>query len=122
MGFFDPVPRPDEHQPASGSDSPAWHGPPANVLPGVAPVELVLAASDRFALGLRGMWVYPSGISFALSVRTNLHTISHRQSLQELRAIRFLHGARWDRDDRAMLRFGVQFADGRKATNPGPEL
>ena len=87
------------------------------VLPGVAPVALVLARTDDTVVGLTDVRGYPEGFVFVLRVRW---------------------GAVVDRDEEApwpfphwgspdpldgdlfpdeLLRFGVQFADGRKVTN-----
>jgi hypothetical protein len=64
MSFFEPpAPPPGPVTRAMVVSSPPWLGPPLNALPGIAPVELVIARTDE------------------------------------------------------LLRFGVQFADGRKATN-----
>jgi hypothetical protein len=94
-----------------------WRRQRMEVLPGVAPVALVLARTDDTVVGLTDVRGYPEGFVFVLRVRW---------------------GAVVDRDEEApwpfphwgspdplggdlfpdeLLRFGVQFADGRKVTN-----
>jgi hypothetical protein len=96
-----------------------WRRQRMEVLPGVAPVALVLARTDDTVVGLTDVRGYSEGFVFVLRVRW---------------------GAVVDRDEEApwpfphwgspdpldgdlfpdeLLRFGVQFADGRKVTNMG---
>jgi hypothetical protein len=95
---------------------PAWWRPPDGVVPGVVPVELVLARTPERALGLTGIRAYPNGFGFSLHLRFR-HAI-----LGEQRGFG-VFGMFGDGVDPAgeladyYLRFGVGFADGRKATN-----
>ena len=100
-GFFEPPPPPEpvEHR------QPEWIGPPENVLPGVFPLSLVLARTDEVALAVSGGLAYPNGFGFTL-------TILLRE--QNERAMRHWHMHGELTDD--VLRFGVRFADGSKAT------
>jgi hypothetical protein len=92
---------------------PAWLGPPHNVLPGVAPMELILARTDQTVVAIASIQAYPAGFDFTLSLR--LHTVSVREDQQ----LPHLFGPVFEADPLPdeFLRFGVQFADGRKATN-----
>jgi hypothetical protein len=114
MSFFEPPPR------TTGSvtravvvSPPAWLGPPHNVLPGIAPVELIIARTEETVVAIAGIRAYPEGFGFTLSLR--LHTVSVREEQFPYLIDRaaFENSALPDE----FLRFGVQFADGRKATN-----
>jgi hypothetical protein len=59
---------------------PAWLGPPHNVLPGVAPMELILARTDQTVAGIASIQAYPTGFDFTLSLR--LRTVSVREDQQ----------------------------------------
>jgi hypothetical protein len=70
----------------------------------VVPVELLLARTQDNAVVLTAILAYPTGVGFTLSVRV-------RRGIPRRR--RRFH----DQFGEAGLRFGVEFADGRKATN-----
>ena len=102
MAFFEPPPpppEPEEHR------QPEWIGPPENVLPGVFPLSLVLARTGDVALAISNGLAYPNGFTFTL-------TVLLREPND--RAMHHWHMARELDDD--VLRFGVRFADGSKAT------
>jgi hypothetical protein len=88
-----------------------------DVLPGVAPVSLVLARTDNTVVGLTDVRGYPNGFAFVLRVRWGLVADPVRAA-----AVPFPD---WGSPDPledeplpdALLRFGLQFADGRKVTN-----
>lgn len=90
---------------------PAWLGPPHNVLPGVAPLELILARTDQTVAAIAGIQAYPTGFDFTLSLRT--------VSVREDQQLPHLFDPAFEADPLhdEFLRFGVQFADGHKATN-----
>ena len=114
MSFFEP-PEPPPAPPAVAEIDyrpPAWVGPPADVLPGVVPVELLIARTDEAAIAVRGIYAYPTGFGFTLSVR-----LRRRVAGQQLDPNLFDVAFEGDRLADAFLRFGVQFADGAKATN-----
>ena len=110
--FFErPLPVED---PGPPPPSPPWTGPPYGVIPGVAPPELVIASNARAALYVGRCSVYATG--FELEVRVliaydageldpSLNGVYHRPG----------RGTNYDE----MLKFGVEFSDGRKATNVG---
>jgi hypothetical protein len=79
---------------------PAWVEPPADVVPGVVPVERILARTDTHAVLVDGLLVYPTGFDFDLAVRRRPGHRRHRPRL-------------WDDE----LRLEVRFADGRAADN-----
>jgi hypothetical protein len=81
---------------------PAWVEPPADLVPGIAPVELILARTPQRAIGLTGIRAYPTGFDLDLAVRRRPGHPRHP-------------GHRWGDE----LRLEVRFADGRSADN-GP--
>jgi hypothetical protein len=88
-----------------------------DMLPGVAPVSLVLARNDNTVVGLTDVRGYPNGFAFVLRVRWGLVADPDEQPPWPF--------PDWGSPDPledeplpdALLRFGVQFADGRKTTN-----
>jgi hypothetical protein len=113
MSFFEaPPPPPPLFLPRVEYRQPAWLGPPANVLPGVVPVELLVARTDEAAVAVTGIRAYPTGFGFTLSVR--LRRLPPRQHQDPYPFDVAFEG---DRLADEFLRFGVEFADGAKATN-----
>jgi hypothetical protein len=72
-------------------------GPPENVLPGVAALELVLVNTGAMAVSIASADVYPTGVVLRLV-------------LQGVRAAQ-----RGVESGEGAWRFGIQFSDGRKA-------
>jgi hypothetical protein len=113
MSFFE-LPRPTASAfRAVAVSPPAWLGPPHNVLPGIAPVELVIARTEETVVAIGGIDAYPEGFGFTLSLR--LRTLSAREEQLPYLIDRAAYEV--DALPDAFLRFGVQSADGRKATN-----
>ena len=113
MSFFEPPARLPAAYRAVATSPPAWIGPPDNVLPGIAPVQLLVARTDETVVAVGGVQGYPAGFSFTLSLR--LRNLSVRE---EWRSPYPFDGVDLEGDPHAddVLRFGLQFADGRKAT------
>ncbi len=105
--FFErPAPQPEpEPEPA-----PAWTGPPHGVLPGVAAVELVLASNERAAVYVGRCAVYGTGLELEVRVLVRDGDID-----PSLNGIHRRPGGSSTYEE--MLRFGIEFSDGRKATN-----
>ena len=115
--FFEPppprrVPEPQRYR------MPAWFGPPVGTLPAVVPLERVLARTDRVAVCATRLAAYPSGFEFDIVTMSTddeheldplLFGAPHRRHL----------GSGGAAIPPEMLRVGVQFADGSKATNTG---
>jgi hypothetical protein len=116
--FFEPPepstapPRPARHR------LPPWLSAPSGTLPGVVALELVLAQTAKVAVCVTRLGVYPSGFEI------DLVTMAGAEDDDALDPKLFLRP--WMRDQLAagyaglpaeMLRFGVEFADGTKATN-----
>jgi hypothetical protein len=95
---------------------PAWVEPPADLVPGIVPVELILARTPQRAIGLSGIRAYPTGFGCTLHLRL-------REDIPGEQSNFGVFNMFGDGVDPAgefadyYLRFGVGFADGRKATN-----
>jgi hypothetical protein len=95
---------------------PAWVQPPADVVPAVVPVERILARTPQRAIGLTGIRAYPTGFGCTLHLRLR-EVIPGEQS--NFGAFNMFGDGVDPAGEFAdyYLRFGVGFADGRKATN-----
>jgi hypothetical protein len=97
---------------------PPWLAAPSGTLPGVVPLELVLARTVQVAVCVTRLGVYASGFELDLVTMASDETDELDPLLFEGRRMR--DRRRRDRSSEIpdeMLRFGVEFADGRKATN-----
>jgi hypothetical protein len=114
--FFEPPPPHEQPQPPRYR-TPEWLGPPPGTLPGIVPVELVLARTDKVAVCLTHLAGYPKGFSFEITTLTD----PEDQSVDHL----MLEQHRLQREPvpegipPELLRLGVQFSDGGKVTNVG---
>jgi hypothetical protein len=110
--FFEPPPPPPE--PEREYHPPPWLAPPANVLGSAVPLQLMLARTESVVVAVLGATAYPTGVELTVSVRRRG---KGRTALEEppFGLHRPLRGQIPDE----VLRFGVQFADGRKATSLG---
>jgi hypothetical protein len=98
---------------------PPWVAPPRGMLPGVVALELVLARTEQVAVCVSRLAAYTTGFEF------ELRTVS-APGQRELEfdpmlfgPHRHRHGGGREGPPDEMLRFGVQFANGAKATNTG---
>lgn len=69
MNFFPDPPEPFDGDEPHEQPQPVWAGPPEDVLPGVAPVELVLGRSETTVVLLTGVRAFPTGLAMTLGVR-----------------------------------------------------
>ena len=86
------------------------------MVPGIVPVELILARTPQRAIGLTGLRAYPTGFGCTLHLRLR-QVIPGEQS--NFGAFNMFGDGVDPAGEFAdyYLRFGVGFADGRKATN-----
>jgi hypothetical protein len=82
-------------------EGPPWVGPADGVIPGVVALGLVLARTERLAVYLPELLVYPAGVALRLLL----------VGRGPLSPTIVTNPGTW--------RFGVQFSDGRKATSYG---
>jgi hypothetical protein len=115
--FFEPPPRPPE-RPSQQWQQPVWLGPPDNVLGGVVALGLVVARSDNAAVTIDSAMIYPTGLEFTVDIRW-------RGGYGRV----FQRGVQWYSEPNRggelpdeLVRFGIQFPDGSKATTLGTSL
>jgi len=119
--FFEPPPPQPEPEPFR---PPPWHGPPSNVLGGFVPIRLLLARTEHGLLSADGLNAYPTGFAFALVVQARPSEDDRLLDWDPFSPPRRRGIQR--RDPRSpgiapeVLRFGIQFSDGSKATNLRP--
>jgi hypothetical protein len=65
-------------QPPSGYRIPAWLRPPAAMVPGIVPVELLLARTDTDAVLVADLRAYPTGLEFVLTARPHPDQVEQR--------------------------------------------
>jgi len=112
MTFFE-LPPPEEPEEAELAREPDWVGPPRDQLAAIVPLGLRLVESDQALVVLHYARVYRQGFEAVLLAwrRPTEDDAEPRTSWH--RRMRVLH----DIHSEEFLRFGVEFADGRKASN-----
>lgn len=94
---------------------PAWIGPPRDELGWAVPLALVVARSERAVVALRHATAYSTGVV--------LDVVAQARDLSQREAHRLLHERHLypDEEEQApgFLRFGVELADGTRASNLG---
>jgi hypothetical protein len=94
-----------------------WHRQRTEVLPGVAPVALLLARTDDTVVALTDVRGYPNGFVFLLRLRWDHIADPDEQSPWPVPMVGSPSLLDGDPFPDELLRFGVQFADGRRVTN-----
>ena len=100
---------------------PPWLGAPQGTLPGVVAVELVLARTPQVAVCLGRVAAYPTGFLFDIVTMS----ADDQDGLDPLMFHHHhrLHRGASDEIPPELLRFGVELADGSRATSTsGPHL
>ena len=120
MGFFDlPERDPDEDDLELDDEDDGFDElRPAPWTAGVVPIELVVARSDEAAVVVTGLRAYPDG--FDLTVDTYIHRPRPRRRRGGLYHHPMVFHGRDDDDDSLpgeLLRFGLAWPDGGRATN-----
>ena len=117
--FFEPPPPLPPEARIRERRRPAWAGPPHGTLPGVLPLELVLARSEVAAVCVSQLSAYPTGLEFDLLVIAAPDDDDNALDpmLFGPQAHRLRRRADGSEIPDEVLRFGVEFADGRRATN-----
>jgi hypothetical protein len=117
MTFFEPPepqPLPAEHR------QPDWIGPASNILGVAVPLRILLARNDQVALAITDATAFPNGVEFSVVLRVRSFSAEARRSLTHgspFHLDRFAGDPPSEEIPPELIRFGVQFADGRKATN-----
>jgi hypothetical protein len=118
VSFFEPPRPPERPEPPFEIPKPrTWWQAPGNELGAPVPLRLVLARTDSVAVALVGAVAYTVGTAFTLAVRSQRHDESLLDEPWEM-PFGHHHMHRRPGGDIApeVLRFGVQFSDGGKAT------
>jgi hypothetical protein len=120
VNFFEPpppLPEPDEA--GEPRPSPPWYGPPEDVVGRAVPAEFVLARTEKLALAIWGVAAFPTGITFSLAtvLRESSQGVDLDSDMPMYRYSRRRRSGQGDALPDDLLRFGVQMADGTKATN-----
>jgi hypothetical protein len=114
VGFFDES-RPPRHEPEEEPAPAPWFEAPQGWLGGVVAAQLLIARSDTAAVYLSRVVAYPSGCELTIDALTR----GRRRGGYAFE----LMPDRWPGDDdddeppAELLRYGVEFADGRRATS-----
>jgi hypothetical protein len=113
VSFFEPPPPPPE--PPEDYRQPVWIGPPENELGVAVPLRSVLFRSGDLAIALVGVVAFSNGIELQIVMR-------RRELPTEPDSMHFHMRSRHGRSGELapeVFRFGVEYPDGRKATNLG---
>jgi hypothetical protein len=116
MAFFDPPPSPPEPE---RFRPPEWFGPPDNVLGVAVPLRLQLARTERAVVAITGCDAYPHGAVIDVSLRLRPGSLSPDERRSVMHGGPFhLLGPHVGADlPPELVRLGVLFRDGRKATS-----
>jgi hypothetical protein len=93
-------------EPPSGYRIPAWLRPPEAMIPGIVPVELLLARTDTDAVLVTHLRAYPTGLEFILTARPHPDQLQQRGHDPD-RPHRFVYRDLW---------LELRFADGQTAS------
>jgi hypothetical protein len=116
MSFFEPPPPPPEPPPQPPRRP--WQGPPDCVIGHTIPLNLVIGRAEKAAVWIPALTVYPDGFEFEVEIR-------HRLDDEQFEHPFFMghhHRRRPVASEELpaeLLRLGIEFSDGRKATNLG---
>lgn len=108
MRFFDEPAASPPPPPEPSYRLPEWIAAPENVIPATVALDVILARTERVAVWVADALVFPAGITVGLSVKRRPGSGDERGSAPF-----------FEPSDEGGLRFGVQFADGRKAVAHG---
>ncbi|GAA3798201.1 hypothetical protein GCM10022226_16960 [Sphaerisporangium flaviroseum] len=123
--FFEPPPAQEEATRAPKPGRPTWSAPPADEMGAVMVSGLILARTPNVAITV------PTIQAFSIGCLINVDIVMRRQTLspddfQALELSVFPHMITGVKADQPLpdqlLRFGVRFADGAKATTVGQRL
>lgn len=117
MSFFELPPERDEEDEEETAAQPSWAGPGCDELGVEVPLHLLVGESDQALVALQSITAYEQGLVLHLAARAKREPVFPTEP----------HDFDVDDDDDQFnymnprspkfVRFGVQFADGRKVTN-----
>jgi len=118
--FFPPVPPAgsiDAVDVAPAATRPVWAGPPQDELPGAVALAPVIGRSATTVVSLEVVGCYSTGIVLDLTIRVRERERISRGHLYEALSVHHGRGHLGLLLPPGGLRFGVQFADGRRVTS-----
>jgi hypothetical protein len=115
MSFFEPPPRPPEPPPQPPRRP--WQGPPDGVIGHTIPLNLVIGRAEKAAVWIPALTVYPDGFEFEVEIRHRLDDEEFEHPFFMAHHPRHRRRAASEGLPAELLRLGIEFADGRKATN-----
>jgi hypothetical protein len=123
MSFFEPPPAHERPEPEFEIPEPKpWWRAPSNELGVLVPLRVVLARTNQIAVAVVGVTAYTTGFSLTLALRSRSRR-GEEGFDPRMFELPFGHGAMQrplgSELPPELLRFGIQFADGRKATTLG---
>lgn len=111
MGFFDDLEVPSPEPDAEDLEQAEWLEAPRGWLGGTVAMELLVARNDDAAVYVTNIAAYPAGFQFALHAYIR-HGTRARGVLAAMAS-----NDPWGSDEPIdLLRYGLEFSDGRKAT------
>jgi hypothetical protein len=117
MSFFEPPPPPPEPPPQPPRRP--WQGPPDGVVGHTIPLNLVIGRAEKAAVWIPALTVYPDGFEFEVEIRHRLDDEQFEHPFFMAHHPRHRRRATSEELPAELLRLGVEFSDGRKATNLG---
>jgi hypothetical protein len=91
--------------------------PCPNVVPGMAPVAVILARTEETVVAVTGIRAYPAGFGFTLNLRLRDVRRRERREFWPFHELGPHRGPPWPDE---VLRLRVQFADGRSVSSLDP--
>jgi hypothetical protein len=124
MDFFTAPPPLPEPEPVEERAHPSWAGPPDRVLGGTVPIERTLFRSEALVIVFTSAVAFPEGAKLHIRMAARRVEGVNADTWWDRRELLYggpHHlGARLGRSlDDEILRFGVRFPDGSKATTVG---
>ncbi|MDP9847121.1 hypothetical protein [Streptosporangium lutulentum] len=121
MDFFTAPPPPPEPEPVEERVLPPWVGPPDRMLGGTVPIERMLFHTEALVIALTSAVAFPEGTKLYLRMAARRVEGVNADTWWDRRELFYggphRHGARPGQSlDDEVLRFGVRFPDGGKAT------
>ena len=92
-----------------------WPG--VDVVPGMAPLSVILARTTETAVAVTGIRAYPAGFGFTLHLRLRNLDPRRRREFWPFHELGPHRGPPWPDE---VLRLTIEFADGRSVTNIDP--
>jgi hypothetical protein len=119
--FFEPPSEQDEPTRLPKPGLPAWYAPPPDEMGAVVVTGLALARTPNIAVTLPTIQAFDTGCLMNVDIAMRPHTLSvdDFQALQLSVYPHMVTGVRAGQLPDNLLRFGVRFADGTKATTIG---